>query len=124
MAVKKAMKKPRSSAQNRSLHLWMRQLSDALNTAGLDQRKVLKANLDIPWNEESVKTNLWLPVMTAMLGIESTAEAETKDYDQVYSVLSKHLSEKLGVTAPVWPDHLGKALEHQSTERWIRDYGE
>ena len=96
--------KQRTNAQNRALHLWCRLLSDTLNEAGLDQREVLLPSVDIPWNEQSVKESLWRPIQEAVINKESTAEAETDEYNKVYEVLSRHLSSKLGVTPPPWPD--------------------
>ena len=106
----------RTDQQNRALHLFCRLLSKALNDAGLDQRKVMKSEVEIPWNEESVKTNLWKPIQEAMFGIQSTADATTKDYSQVYEVLTRHLQTKLGVEVPAWPDRFSQAKQ-QSTLR-------
>ena len=94
----------RTNAQNRALHLFCRLLSECLNSAGLDQRKVLKEEIEIPWNEESVKESLWRPIQAAVINKESTADAETDEYSKVYEVLARHLSSKLGVTPPPWPD--------------------
>lgn len=95
--------KQRTNQQNRALHLFCRLLSKTLNDAGLDQRRVLLPSVDIPWNEESVKESLWRPIQEAVIQKQSTAEAETGEYNQVYEVLTRHLSQKLGVTAPEWP---------------------
>ena len=94
----------RTDQQRKSLELWCRLLSEDLNAAGLDQRKVLKPSIAIPWGQESVKQQLFKPILKAMTGLESTAEAETADYNNVYEVLCRHLSSRLGVTAPAWPD--------------------
>ena len=96
--------KQRTNAQNRALHLWCRLLSECLNSAGLDQRTVLKETVEIPWNEESVKESLWKPLQQAVIQKESTADAETGDYNKVYETLCRHLSDKLGVVPPEWPD--------------------
>ena len=98
------MSEQRTSQQRKALELWCRLLSEDLNAAGLDQRKMLKASIAIPWSQESVKSQLFRPVFTAMTGLESTADAETGDYSKVYEVLARHLGDKLGVTAPAWPD--------------------
>ena len=98
------MSDQRTSQQRKALELWCRLLSEDLNAAGLDQRKMLKPSIEIPWSQESVKSQLFRPVFTAMTGLESTADADPSDYNKVYEVLCRHLSTKLGVTAPVWPD--------------------
>ena len=104
MVVNEAMTITRSSQQRKSLELWCRLLSQDLNAAGLDQRKVLLPSISIPWDQRSVKTMIFRPVFTAMTGLESTADADPSDYNKVYEVLCRHLSTKLGVTAPAWPD--------------------
>ena len=98
--------KQRTMPQNRSLHLWLKHLSKTLNDAGLDMKTVLKPEIDIPWDDEGVmaKKHLWKPIQEIMLDIESTADANTKGYSTVYNVLSRNLSEKLGVVPPPWPD--------------------
>ena len=93
----------RTDQQRKALELWCKLLAADLNKAGLDQRKVLKPGVEIPWGQESVKDQLFRPIFTAMTGKESTADAETSEYNQVYEVLSRHLSSKLGVTPPPWP---------------------
>ena len=98
------MSDQRTSQQRKALELWCRLLSEDLNAAGLDQRKMLKPSIEIPWSQESVKSQLFRPVFTAMTGLESTADADPSDYNKVYEVLCRHLSTKLGVTAPAWPD--------------------
>ena len=62
----------RTARQNRALHVFLRLLSEALNDAGLDQRKVLKPNFPIPWTTHSTKENLFKPIMKAMFEIVST----------------------------------------------------
>jgi len=94
----------RTNQQNKSLYLFFRLLAKALNDAGLDQRKVMKPSAEIPWNPESVKTNLWVPIQEAMIQKDSTADATTKDYSQIYDVLARHLTTKLGAEVPAWPD--------------------
>lgn len=87
----------RTIAQNRSLHLYFTLLSDELNTAGLDQRKVLKPSIQIPWTPESTKEMLWRPIQEAMFKKESTRELTSAEIDKVYDVLNRHLGETTGV---------------------------
>ena len=94
----------RSAQQNKALHVYCRLLSDALNTAGLDQRKVLKDDIDIPWTPEAVKIHLWKVIQKAVIGKESTTEAERGDYTKVHEVLTRHLGEKLGIDYIPWPE--------------------
>jgi hypothetical protein len=92
------MDKQRTQQQNRALHLFYTMLAEELNNAGLDQRKVLKPSIDIPWTLESVKNQLWRPIQEAMLSKKSTTELESKDIDKVYEVLMRHLGQSFGIT--------------------------
>ena len=92
--------KPRTESQNKALHVYFTQLAETLNDAGLDMRKTLKPEINIPWTGTSIKEFLWRPVMTAQLGKESTKELSTKDIDTIFDTINRHLSEKFGVTVP------------------------
>lgn len=89
--------KLRTEAQNKSLHLWFTQLADELNNAGLDMRTVLKPSVSIPWTARNIKEYLWRPIMQAQLGKDSTTELTTKEIDQVFDVINRHLGEKFSV---------------------------
>lgn len=94
-------KQPRSMRtwlQNRALHLYFKMLGNDLNDAGLDMRRVLKPEIDIPWKTESVKEYLWKPVQSAVLDKESTTQLETSEVDEVYKVISRHMAQKFGIT--------------------------
>lgn len=95
----------RTNRQNKALHLFCRHLSTVLNDAGLDMTAVLKEGVEIPWDEEGrmVKKHLWKPLQEVMLDIESTADANTTDYNKVYEVLVRHLAAKKGIIPPPWP---------------------
>ena len=92
------MDKPRTDQQNRALHLYFSHLADILNDAGLDMRKVLKPSISIPWTPQTIKENLWKPVMEFQLQKSSTTEMTTKDIDVVYDTINRHLGEKFGIT--------------------------
>lgn len=89
--------KQRTLKQNRALHLMFTQLADELNDHGLDMRKTLKPEIDIPWSGKTIKEYLWRPIMKAQLNIESTTEMNTKDIDKVFDTINKHLAEKFGL---------------------------
>lgn len=88
----------RTPRQNNALHLYFEMLAEALNEAGLDMKKMLKA--DIPWNAYNVKNELWRPIQEAQIGKKSTANLSTKDIDKVYETLNRLLGEKKGVHVP------------------------
>jgi len=95
--------KQRTLTQNRALHLFCQWLADALNDAGLDMRKTLRDDVDVPWTQASVKEYLWRPVQTAMTDKKSTTEITTIEPTEIHAVLARHLGERLGVTCPPWP---------------------
>lgn len=84
------------------MHKYHEMVADALNDAGLDFRKTIKADIDIPWTRELVKDHLWRGIQKAVTGHDSTTKPETHQYTEIYEVLSRHLSGKLGVYVP-WP---------------------
>lgn len=95
------IKKPtRTSIQNRALHLYFELLAEALNDAGLEQSKDLIPNVNIPWNADSVKNQLWRRIQQHQLGKSSTTQLTTKEVDQVFNTLNRWLGESLGVHVP------------------------
>lgn len=88
----------RTNQQNKSIHLFCELLADALNDAGLDQRKVLKPSIDIPWTKDSVKEQLWKAIQKAQFETDSTTDLTTDQVSAVYDTLNRHLGEKFGVT--------------------------
>jgi len=77
-------KRKRTASQNNALWMWLAQLAQTLNEAGLDMRTVLKQHVEIPWSKDSAADFLWRPVQQAMIGTDSTKQAETVDYPAVY----------------------------------------
>ena len=86
--------KQRTIQQNKALHLYFRFIAEALNEAGLDMRKFLKQEIDIPWSDKTVKEFLWRPVMKAQLLKESTTEMSTTDIDKVLETLNRYFTQK------------------------------
>lgn len=66
-------------------------MADELSDAGLDMRKVLKPEVEIPWTKQSVKDHLFRPVMQAMLNKDSTTELTTQEIDLVFNTVNRHL---------------------------------
>jgi len=89
-----------TQTQLNSIHLYCENLARDLNDAGLDQRKVLKPGIEIPWTKDSVKLQLFKAIEYAMFGKDSTTKLTTKQVDEVYQVLSRHLAEKFNITTP------------------------
>lgn len=78
-------------------------LADVLNDAGLDMKRTLKHDVEIPWTMENVKNHLWRPIQIAMTEKESTTSLDTVEPSQIYEVLTRHLATKHGVIVPPWP---------------------
>ena len=102
IAVKAPKPSTRTPPQNRALHLFCDLLAEALNNAGYDMRRTLKEEVDIPWTQHSVKEHLWRPIQIAITGDKSTTKPAPSEYKKIYEVLSRHLSEKLGIYVE-WP---------------------
>jgi len=96
----KFTKSQRTIKQNRALHKYFELVAGTLNEAGLDMRKTLKPEIDIPWSKESVKEYLWRPIQKAQLQKRSTTELDRKDINIIYETLNRFLGEKLGVHTP------------------------
>lgn len=92
--------KQRTVQQNRALHVYFTLITNALNSAGLDMKTVLKPEIEIPWSPQTVKEYLWRSVQKAQLHKRSTTELSTKDIDLVYDTLNRYLAEKFGVHEP------------------------
>lgn len=95
--------KKRTLKQNNALHLWLHDVAELLNEAGMDMRKTLKPEYEIPWTRDSAKEHIWKPIQKLMLDKDSTSECDTSQYNKVYQVLCRHFSEKHGITLPEWP---------------------
>ena len=89
--------KKRTNQQNKAIHVLFQLLADELNDAGYDMKRTLKQDVDIPWDGKTVKEYLWRPVQSAQLGKKSTTELSTKEIDQVFDTLNRHLGQKLGL---------------------------
>jgi 6-pyruvoyl-tetrahydropterin synthase len=100
--------KQRTLTQNNALHFWCRMLADLLNASGLDMRKTLKPEVEIPWTENAVKENIWKPVQEAVINKLSTTEADRIEYSQVLDVITRHMASSHGVTCPEWPSKESK----------------
>lgn len=83
--------------QQKALHLFYEHLAQELSDAGLDMKKTLKPEIDIPWSARTVKDFLWRPIQQAQLQKKSTTELTTTDIDKVVNTLTRHLGERFGI---------------------------
>lgn len=107
-------KPKRTPTQNKAMHLYFTQLSDALNSAGYDIKKTMKAGVDIPWTPSAVKERLWKVIENVMYQHESTTQLTTEQCSQVYEVVNRKIATTTGVSVP-WPSK--EELIHQSRVR-------
>lgn len=114
------MENQRTLQQNKALHVLFTLLADELNTAGLDMRKTLKPGVDIPWNGKTVKEFLWRPIQQAQLGKESTTELTTKEIDEVFETINRHLGEKFGLHVP-FPSIDEVIWREYGTQLYVKD---
>lgn len=108
--------KQRTIPQNKSLHLYCTLLANALNDAGLDMKKTLKSEIEIPWTCENVKNHLYKPILKALTGKDSTIDMDTKDPSIVYEILNRFMGEKHGITVQ-WPDRGSQMYEAMGIKR-------
>ena len=91
----------RTNQQRKSIEVFCRELANALNDAGLDQRVVLKSmreGVEIPWRQESVKDILWRGIQEHAVGKKSTTQLTTMEVSKVYDILNRWTGETFGVS--------------------------
>ena len=107
--------KQRTGQQNRSLWLWFTLLSNSLNDAGLDMRKVLKPTYSLPWNKDMIHEHIWLPIQKAMFGTDSTTFLHKQEQiDKVRDVIMRELGQKFGIEDIPFPFDEQKLLNELS----------
>lgn len=99
----------RTAKQNNALHLGCSHIAKTLNESGLDMKKVLKQEVDIPWSTDTVKEYLVKPIVKAMFGKSSTTELNNvSDINEMWDVLMKMLGEKFHVEYVPFPSEENK----------------
>lgn len=88
----------RTLQQNRAIHLYCKHVAEALNNNGHTVTAVLKP--EVKFSMLTVKEQLYKPILSALRGKNSTAQATTSEMNNVYDVMNKALSEKFGVHIP------------------------
>ena len=98
-------KDTRTLRQNRALHKYLAMVAEALNNAGMEMQVSIKGSqkqAEIPWSMETVKECIWRPIQRAATGEESSSELDTSGPGEVYTIMSRYLSERLGINIH-WP---------------------
>ncbi len=87
--------------QNSAIHVYCRQVAEALNDGGFDMQKVLACKpMSIPWTKISVKEFLWKEVLKAISLKQSTTEMITTEPNEVYDILNRFLGENFSIHVP------------------------
>lgn len=99
--------KPRTSQQNRSLHLYCTWVATALNDAGYSIEEVLKNfTMELEWTPETVKEILWRTAQKRMFKKKSTTELlkASGEINQIHEVMTRFLGERLKIDYIPFPD--------------------
>jgi len=89
------VRKPvRTSSQNRSLHVFVRWISQALNEAGISMTEFYKEGADMMWTPDSVKDHIWRVVQKAAYGKDSSAKLTTAEHSRVVTEVQQIVSRK------------------------------
>lgn len=108
----------RTSAQNNSLHLYLKMLSQELNEAGLDMKQVVK--VDIEWNTVNAKEYLWRPIQKALLKKDSTTRLKKSEVSRVYEHLNRLTAEKWGISIPFPSDETERKEEEKLIDKQLQ----
>lgn len=105
-------KEPRRTyKQNRSLHKYCQEVADELNASGIGV-SVFYKDIKADHTMESVK-ELWRSFARAKYGKKSTTEFTTKEINEVYDEVNRHLA-KFGI-------HIGFPSQ-ENTEEYLKSY--
>ena len=88
----------RTLTQNKAIHKYFSMLAESLNNAGLDVKKTMRQDIDIPWTETLVKELIWRGIQEAMFDVKSTAKLDTSQVSEIYEVINRHISSTFGVS--------------------------
>lgn len=100
-----SLEKRRTQQQNRAAHKWFRQCADVLAASDLDYSAILEQvtrhGVDVQWDEDVFK-HLFRSTLYQVYGHESTADADTKQYNKIYEAFCRLFGSN-GVQLPPWP---------------------
>lgn len=96
-----AQEETRTGQQRKAIEVYCRLLGEALNDAGFEMKAVLAVKeVDVPWTQELIKEVLFKPIMQSMTEKFSTTKLNTKEVNDVYRVLDRHISSNFGISIP------------------------
>ena len=96
-------------SQFKALHVWCGLQAAAMNDCGFEQMhwlELTKKGLEFPWSKDSVKENMFKPILKALTDKDSTTAMKTVDPDLILRPLHKKLS-MLDTPVPCvdWPSN-------------------
>jgi len=98
---------PKTDAQRSAAHVWFRQVADVLNNHGLERKIVIEAlskrGLDMAWDGDSFKADVYKPVFQKVTREESTEDANRTDHNICYEGLCRWFGQEFGVVLPPFP---------------------
>jgi hypothetical protein len=93
----------RTGQQNKSLHLWLEQLAEALNDSGQSMGDGVLIKLPIRYTKENLKEQIIKPYMTALYPEKtSTTQLTTVEMQELYRDLDQIIAERSHVHIE-WP---------------------
>jgi len=112
--VEMSESKSLSWQQMKSIHLWLSQVSDKMNDAGIDMKTVLNAmrkGFSVRPSKELLKECLWKPLQEAVLKVSSTRDLTRTDVNEIYDRLDGFLQREFKLHVP-FPDRYGQSLDN------------
>lgn len=94
-------KETRTTRQNRTLHLLLRRMSEALNDAGFEIPHPFKPDLEIPYSEESVKELLYRPIVNLYFKKKGSSDLSAEQFSESMTVLVDAVNRNTGVYVPI-----------------------
>jgi len=114
----------RTTQQNRALHKSYELIANELNGMGLDMRKVLKPNVEIPFTSHAVKEYLFKPIIKALYGYTSTTQLEKlEEVDHAYEVMMRYLMQNHGMPYVEFPNDPERISNYAGVENSLGAMG-
>lgn len=100
--VKEEEIKLRTNQQSKAIHLFCKQVADALINDGHTMQSVVKNinKMEIVPTKNNIKEILWRTAQLSTVGTESTTELERKDIDKIYEAVNMFLGHYFQIHVP------------------------